>query len=168
MLLPMPPLRADDVAPTPWKNGGGVARELLCAPDATNWLWRISLADVNVDGPFSAYPGVQRWFAVVSGGGVELDFAGRLLRLHAGEQALCFDGAAAPACRLIGGPTRDLNLMLQGGARGVMHRGRAGEHWHDAWPLRGRFDIASATLHWSLPPGSTCAPADCLWLGVAP
>jgi environmental stress-induced protein Ves len=107
-------IRLDDVLSTPWRNGGGVTRELLAAPDANEWMWRISVADVGADGPFSAFFGVERWFAVLDGAGVELDVDGRLHRLRPGDPALQFDGAAATHCRLIDGPTRDLNLMLRG------------------------------------------------------
>ena len=50
-----------------WRNGGGRTRELLAWPDAADWKVRVSVADVESDGPFSAFPGVQRWFAVLEG-----------------------------------------------------------------------------------------------------
>src|SRR4051812_3988364 len=69
----------DDVPPSPWRNGGGVTRELLRVPvpddagaAAGGWLLRISLADIASDGPFSAFEGMDRWFAVVGGAGVRL------------------------------------------------------------------------------------------------
>ena len=46
-----------------------MTRELLAEP-APNWRWRISVADIQGSGAFSAYPGVSRWFAVVQGAGV--------------------------------------------------------------------------------------------------
>ena len=36
-----------------------------------------------------------------------------------GRSAARFDGAEAPGCAALGGPTRDLNLMLHGDARGA-------------------------------------------------
>ena len=158
-------LRADDIAPTPWKNGGGLARDLLCAPSAADWRWRISLADVNADGPFSSYPGVQRWFAVVDGAGVELDFGGRSVVVRAGESPLEFDGAAAPGCRLIAGATRDLNLMLRG-VRGTLQRAEPGVAWTEDWSLRGRFDFGTLTLHWGLPTGPALTSTPGLWIGI--
>jgi len=104
---------------TPWRNGGGVTRELLAWPDATDWRLRISVADIAADGPFSAFPGVRRWFVLISGEGVVLDFDHHGLALHPGDTPLAFDGAAAPGCRLVGGPVRDLNLMVRGGAGGM-------------------------------------------------
>ena len=158
-------VRAQDIAPTPWKNGGGLARDLLCAPSAGDWRWRISLADVNADGPFSSYPKVQRWFAVVEGAGVELDFGGRTVGVRTGDAPLAFDGAAAPGCRLIAGPTRDLNLMLRG-LRGTLQRAEPGAAWTEPWSLRGRFDLDTLTLHWGLPAGPAIAPTPGLWIGI--
>ena len=57
----------------PWKNGGGTTRELLSwPPGVADWHWRISVAQVETEGPFSRFDGVQRWFAVLDGEGVEL------------------------------------------------------------------------------------------------
>ncbi|ODV03556.1 MAG: hypothetical protein ABT20_14530 [Rubrivivax sp. SCN 70-15] len=159
-------VRADEVAPQPWRNGNGLTRELRA--DAPAWRWRVSLADIAADGPFSAYPGVQRWFAVVDGAGVELQFACGARTLRCGDAPLAFDGAAAPACRLLAGATRDLNLMLRGGARGTMQRAVPGQPWAEDWPLRGRFDPVGMELHWGLPTGPLTADGESLWIGVAP
>ena len=43
-----------------WRNGGGVTRELLTWPAAQAWALRISVADIERDGPFSAFPGIER------------------------------------------------------------------------------------------------------------
>jgi hypothetical protein len=105
--------------PAPWKNGGGVTRELLRLPVAGNdarkddWTLRISVADIDADGPFSPFPGITRWFAVLDGAGVRLRFAERTLNVRPGESPLRFDGADAPDCTLLQGPTRDLNVMVR-------------------------------------------------------
>ena len=161
-------VHADEATALPWKNGGGRTRELLAGPDAAAWKWRISLADIDVDGPFSAFPGVSRWFAVLRGAGVWLALPDGARRVVRGGPPLNFDGAAAPGCRLIDGPTRDLNLMLRGGARGTMQRGAAGSVWAEDWPQRARFDIGTLTLHAQLPPGSLKADSESLWIGIAP
>ena len=36
----------DRLAPTPWRNGAGLTRDLLHWPDLTNWQVRISVADI--------------------------------------------------------------------------------------------------------------------------
>ena len=74
-----------DVAPSAWKNGGGTTRELLAWPSPADWVFRLSVAEVQADGPFSSFAGVQRWFAVLSGAGVRLRLgaAAGALPLHA-------------------------------------------------------------------------------------
>jgi hypothetical protein len=112
---------ADAIPPQPWRNGGGATRELLAWPAGPDWRLRISLADIDRDGPFSPFPGVKRHFAVLQGGGVRLGLAGQTLSLDPSSPPLGFDGALAPDCALIAGPTRDLNLMLRGLDGGMWH-----------------------------------------------
>lgn len=134
----------EDVAPQPWRNGGGQTRELLAWP-VGDWRLRISLADIETDGPFSAFPGITRWFTVVQGQGVVLRFGDRTETLGAGSAPLRFDGAAAPDCTLIDGPTRDLNLMLRGG-EGVMRPVLAGTPWEEGFDRRGLFTAVRGIL----------------------
>jgi uncharacterized protein len=117
-----------DAPAAPWRNGGGVTRELAAGPTREDWAWRISVADVTADGPFSHFPGVQRWFAVVRGQGVRLAVDGAVHDLVGTSAPLQFDGAAQVQSWLLAGPTQDLNLMVQRErASGVMTR-VAGEH----------------------------------------
>lgn len=63
-------LRAADRAAVPWKNGGGVTREVTVFPPGaglTDFDWRISIAEIGVAGPFSVFPGVDRLMAVLKG-----------------------------------------------------------------------------------------------------
>lgn len=103
-----------DVPAQPWRNGGGVTRELLTWPPGDDWQVRVSVADIDRSGPFSPFPGTARWFSVLQGEGVVLTLPGGEMTLHPGSPPCAFDGADAPGCRLVGGPTRDLNLMLRG------------------------------------------------------
>ena len=137
-------LRADDVAPRPWRNGGGRTRELFAWPAGPDWQLRLSLADIEADGPFSCFEGVQRWFAVIEGEGVFLALPGGERRLTTRSEPLRFDGADAPGCRLVAGPTRDLNLMLRGGVRGCLRRTKDGESWSEPWPWRACFTGGAA------------------------
>ena len=114
-------LHLADVAPQAWKNGGGLTRELLAWPAADNWRIRLSVADITADGPFSVFPGVERWFAVLQGQGVCLSVDGAATELGAGSTPFTFDGAAQTDCKLLGGATRDFNLMLRG-ANGQLQR----------------------------------------------
>jgi uncharacterized protein len=181
-------VRASDVTPQPWRNGGGRTRELFAWPAGSDWKLRISLADIDADGPFSAFAGVQRWFAVVSGAGVVLALPTQGdRRLTIADEPLAFDGAAAPDCHLIDGSTRDLNLMLRGGLEGRMQRAVSGQAWREAWtwracfvtaparwvgPGNGALDLEGGTLLVDLPPGSCRlesqeADATMFWLGAS-
>ena len=177
----------ENVPSTAWRNGFGRTRELLCWPSADAWTVRISLADIDADGPFSAFAGVERWFVVVEGAGVSLRFADGRREVRAGDAPLRFDGSAAPGCRLLDGPTRDLNLMLRGSAGG-MTAVAPGVEWTARFGLRALFtrdagrwsgdglalDLPAATLLWSAaPPGGAwrfvpagAAPARAWWLGA--
>lgn len=105
----------EDIAPEPWRNGGGITRELLAWPTPQDWDWRISVAEVEKNGPFSRYDGVERWFAVLGGAGVRLTLKGKNHELTAESPPLCFDGTEPCDCELIDGPTEDFNLMLKKG-----------------------------------------------------
>lgn len=131
---------AGRVAAQAWRNGGGRTRELLRWPQAAaaDWALRISVADIDADGPFSSFPGVERWFAVIEGAGVVLHFGDASRPVRPFDPALRFDGAAAPGCSLIDGPTRDLNLMLRGG-HGLMQPVVAGIEWTAAFEVRALF-----------------------------
>ena len=127
-----------DVPATPWRNGGGSTRELLAWPAAPDWQLRISVATIDRSGPFSAYAGIERWFAVLSGDGVRLQVDQEPVVMTPASPPLCFDGAAAPQATLLGSATQDLNLMLrQGAGTGGLLRANAGagDGWtcHAAW-----------------------------------
>lgn len=153
-------VRLQDVPPTPWKNGGGQTRELLAWPEGGEWRFRVSVAEIGSDGPFSSFPGVTRWFAVVAGPGVVLRFGSEERRLAVGSDPLRFDGAWSPGCRLIDGPTLDLNLMISGG-RGTMTSAYPGKPWAERFDQRGLF--ARAAGRWTPEEGEPVAlPANSL------
>jgi environmental stress-induced protein Ves len=108
-------LCVDDIAPIPWRNGGGETRELLAWPDASDWIVRISVAEIRASGPFSDFPGIDRWFAVLQGGAVRLDTRGvGTQELGVGRTALyAFPGDAPTHCTALGMATRDFNVMLR-------------------------------------------------------
>lgn len=159
-------VRLEDCPPQPWRNGGGLTHELLVWPapsaqpptgsDAEGWLVRVSVAQIGRDGPFSAFPGVDRAFAVLEGTGVALTFGGGAAAegerlLTADDEALNFPGEDAPGCRLAGGPgaaTLDLNLMgrREAGRIGV-RRVAAGSSLTGAHAWRGVYAHGPATLH---------------------
>ncbi len=113
--------RAESHTVMPWANGGGRTAEVaVYPPDATiaarDFLWRISMAEVAGDGPFSALPGFDRNLTLIEGQGMTLD-AGE----H-GEMVLAgpFDQVAFPGdwkvdARLHQGTIHDLNVMTRRG-----------------------------------------------------
>ncbi len=136
-------MRLADCPFVPWRNGGGRTRELLAWPNAKDWRVRVSVAEIEQDGPFSAFPGVERAFAVLSGSGVVLGLLTGDRRIACDGEAASFPGEAAPFCRLIDGPTQDLNLMVRRAAgRALLQR--------EPTPLglwRGLF--SNGTLWWT-------------------
>jgi environmental stress-induced protein Ves len=107
-------LREAEYSTVPWKNGGGLTREILKVPDdATPFDWRLSLATIEQPGPFSTFEDYDRTLVLVRGAGVDLDFGthGRTLLRTPGQLA-AFDGGWATSCTLIDGPSSDLNLIV--------------------------------------------------------
>jgi len=145
-------VRVDEVAPTPWKNGGGVARDLLCWPSVEDWQLRISVADIEADGPFSSYPGIDRWFGLLSGRGVRLQWPQAVRHMHPGHALLHFDGAMAPECRLDDGPARAFNVMARRGALRVrIEAAVPGSQAPEGFAQAALFTREAAVLHRAAP-----------------
>ena len=107
---------------SPWKNGGGVTREIACHPPQAgmqNFDWRISIAHIASDGDFSVFAGVDRVITLLEGGGVQLSSADGSADdsvLHALDtplQPFAFSGDAAVHGRLLNGDCHDLNVMTR-------------------------------------------------------
>jgi environmental stress-induced protein Ves len=114
----------------PWRNGGGttweIARGRVDGQDDGDWHWRFSLAEIAADGPFSAFPHVDRLLTVVAGAGIALTVDGAPpRRLHQGDD-IQFPGEADVGCVLLAGPTRDLNLMVDRRAARLVPGGEEG------------------------------------------
>lgn len=108
------------LTPTPWKNGGGVTREIAIGPEGVGFggafAWRLSIAEVASDGPFSVFPGIDRTLTVLSGAGVKLDFAeGEDLVIDVPGRPARFDGGRSCEGKLIAGPVTDFNVMTRRG-----------------------------------------------------
>jgi environmental stress-induced protein Ves len=105
-----------------WKNGGGTTAEIAIAPDGADFGtgrfdWRLSLAGIERDGPFSAFPGVDRTILLVDGAGMILTAPeGTRIALDRRFLPQDFPGEWPVDCRLLNGPVRDLNLMVNRGA----------------------------------------------------
>jgi hypothetical protein len=105
--------------PVPWRNGGGITREIATTPE-----WRLSIADVDRDGPFSAYPEYHRVITPIRGNGMVLTVDGtthRVLR----HQPFAFPGGADTTCELIYGSVVNLNVMSKTPAHVELRRVRA-------------------------------------------
>ncbi|MDA3624028.1 HutD family protein [Saccharopolyspora sp. WRP15-2] len=130
------------VEPKPWRNGRGITRELWAEPPGADFEWRLSLADLGEDGPFSRFDAVERVFTPVVGGGFELVVDGR--PHHADRyQQIRFPGEAEVALRGLVEPARVLNLMTaRGRCRGEVHVRRC--HGEVTWPAGVRSVLLAA------------------------
>lgn len=98
----------------PWKNGLGMTREIVRVDDgAGRMLWRVSMADVVQDGPFSLFPGYRRTLMLLDGPGFSLDCGehGRHDLDEPGDVAH-FHGSWAVHAVDVRGRSLDLNLMV--------------------------------------------------------
>ncbi|WP_164659982.1 HutD family protein [Tropicibacter sp. Alg240-R139] len=104
-------IRAADLVPAPWKNGGGITREISSHSTNGGVHWRLSVADVDRDGPFSSFPGLSRILTVIEGHGMSLHASGETL--HALPlQPLAFAGDLPVDGHLNDGPVRNFNLIF--------------------------------------------------------
>ncbi|WP_367847217.1 HutD family protein [Rhodoferax sp. WC2427] len=71
-----------DLPQETWRNGGGVARTLVRSGVDGQTHWRISIADIVRDGPFSVFAGLQRQAVLLQGSGVILQGAETSWRLE--------------------------------------------------------------------------------------
>ena len=152
-------IRNEDLVRVPWKNGGGTTAEVAAFPEGSSFDtfgWRLSMADVASDGPFSVFPGIDRTLIVVEGEGIELDVEGVTYALAKASPKLSFSGDDVTTGRLLSGPIRDLNVMTRRGQ--FRHRTRfvnsgvalLAEETDVAFlvPLDGSFDVTlETTIH---------------------
>jgi environmental stress-induced protein Ves len=109
-------LRSVDYVARPWKNGGGTTRDIAVSPPGASldtFDWRLSLAQVDRDGPFSRFDNVDRTLVLLSG-------AMTLLERDRRTDLVCnepftFAGERAIEARVAGGSTLDFNVMTRRG-----------------------------------------------------
>ncbi len=102
----------------PWKNGGGVTREIACWPRGAGldtFDWRVSIATIASDGPFSAFPGMDRVITLLEGGGAHLASDDGAIDHHLDTPwtPFAFAGEARIHARLLAGECADLNVMTR-------------------------------------------------------
>lgn len=102
----------------PWKNGGGVTHEIACLPAGSSlqdFHWRLSIAEVASNGPFSAFAGVDRIITLLEGDGMHLRSNAGCIdhALSTPLQPFAFCGDVALEAFLRCGPSLDFNVMVQ-------------------------------------------------------
>jgi uncharacterized protein len=102
----------------PWKNGGGVTREVLCLPEGSGFeqfTWRVSIAHIERSGPFSAFPGIDRVITLLEGGGVHLRSPDGAIdhRLDKPLKPFAFAGEAEVQADLLAEDCHDFNVMTR-------------------------------------------------------
>jgi environmental stress-induced protein Ves len=112
-------IRASDCKRTPWKNGGGSTTDIAVGPAGASleaFDWRVSMARVASDGPFSDFAGIDRTLAVVKGNGLVLTIGeGAPVTLSNGAEPVSFPGDTPTSARLTAGEITDLNVMTRRG-----------------------------------------------------
>lgn len=102
----------------PWKNGGGVTREIIAYPSAAsldNFDWRVSTAEVRVAGAFSVFAGVERTLCVLEGR-LALAIQGRTPSILVPDSApFAFAGDLEVHADPGSAPVVDLNVMTRRG-----------------------------------------------------
>lgn len=113
-------IRYAELKPRPWRNGGGVTRELARFPAAgkpaadEGWDWRVSIAEVSRAGAFSGFPGMERVLTVIEGDLLLLSVDGAEHPLEK-YRPFRFSGDAEAAGALPTGDIRDLNVLTRAG-----------------------------------------------------
>lgn len=102
----------------PWRNGRGTTLEIGRAPAAAEpFLWRLSLARIEEDGDFSAYPGYRRALVLISGKSLRLRFRGQgECQLGPTKRTARFEGDWITRGTIGAGPCTDLSLIVRKGA----------------------------------------------------
>lgn len=97
----------------PWKNGGGSTKELFKIPSRENpdqFYFRISIATIHQDGPFSKFPGIDRFLMLLEGKGFVLN---KSIRFEKTLDQFNFRGEEEIQCDLIDGSSVDFNVMTE-------------------------------------------------------
>jgi environmental stress-induced protein Ves len=100
----------------PWKNGGGVTEEIATYPPGATletFDWRVSIAEVARDGPFSRFAGIDRTITLIEGAGMRLSGGVHDIVIRTPFEPHSFDGEVPIDCTLVSGPIRDFNAMTR-------------------------------------------------------
>ena len=112
-------VRAGECRTTAWKNGGGSTTEIAVAPPGASlddFDWRVSMARVASDGPFSEFANIDRTLAILKGHGLSLAIGGAApVMLDQNSEPIRFPGDMPTSARLLAGEIIDLNVMTRRG-----------------------------------------------------
>ncbi|PWF63902.1 hypothetical protein CBX96_08700 [Shewanella sp. BC20] len=117
-------IRYEECESSLWKNGGGSTKQLLIWPkgaDLSNFDFRISIATISSDGPFSLFQGIDRQLCILEGEGVKLHIKGNDLGqseeiiLRPNKQPFCFSGETQIESKLLDNQILDFNVMTRRG-----------------------------------------------------
>ena len=107
-------LSSRDFQKMPWKNGGGITTELFRIKSETRpdeFVFRLSQATVNADGPFSLFPNIDRILLILKGEGCVLHLKDREISLTNKFIPVSFAGEESIHCTLKNGEVLDFNVM---------------------------------------------------------
>lgn len=97
-----------------WRNGLGVSWEIT-EEGGDPFDWRMALARLDADAPFSDYPGIDRVFTIIEGNGIKLEIDGVGAIEAKRYRPVFFPGDRATSCHVVSGPCRALNLFVKRG-----------------------------------------------------
>ena len=98
----------------PWRNGLGSTVELLAETPNKNeaFSWRLSIASVANDGPFSDFSGYDRTLLLLEGSGITLNKPNGIFKvLYSSLDYANFKGEDLIDATLHNGPIKDFNIM---------------------------------------------------------
>jgi environmental stress-induced protein Ves len=104
-------IRASSYRRVAWNNGGGTTADIDVVQLGGAFAWRLSVADIERDGPFSDFTGCDRTIVLTDGRGFALDDGVTVAVLDRPSAVHRFDGGRVPMCRLLDGPARAFNVM---------------------------------------------------------
>ena len=133
-------IRRAEYPTRPWRNGGGISHEIAWHPADD---WRLSLAEITRDGPFSDYTGFDRTLTVIGQG---LRFGGAPI----GPAPHAFRGEDAIHATLQAGPVLAFNVITRRGAVAHHVARRTGPATSAAGfvvALSGTLRVGDAILH---------------------
>lgn len=153
-----------DLPVSPWRNGGGETREITSQPlGLIDFHWRASIATIAQDGPFSAFPGIDRSITLLAGDGVHLYSEGVIdHRLQNIAEPFTFSGSTPLNAILLGGSSQDFNIMTR---RGYCNAQVQPVTKNRDFPLLNAGVLYVLQGKWRLPDGRFLLPQQgCWWL----